>query len=173
MVTIKVESKDEFDFLKTAFEHAWKIRKCEANDIFNVAMQINALSLENQTLELTEKQAEVFRVVMQLYNDVIADNVEWSYDFIKQLPCKAKNVQPFYEMLRDYHLDDLAKDALALFRYWLTQDWGYFNSELLDLIERTRNLDWFSVRTWCIKELPSNGTTTEDEIAYYRQEYCK
>jgi len=173
MVTVKVESKDEMEFLQTAFKHAWKINGCDAADIRNVMEQVDTLDVTNQTLKLNESQEKAFRIVMQLYNDLSADFVTWSDNFMQQLPAVAKDAPAFYEMLRDYHLQEYAPDAFTLFIKWITLDWGYFNAELLDLLERTRNLDWFSVSHWCRRTIPSSDTQVSDESIYYRKEYCK
>lgn len=173
MVTVKVESKEQMEFLQTAFKHAWKINGCDAADIRNVMEQVDALDVTNQTLKLSEPQERAFRIVMMLYNDLSADFVTWADEFMQQLPAVAKDAPAFHEALRDYHLDEFASDAYSLFKYWITQDWGYFNQELLDLIERTRNLDWFSVSHWCRRKVPSSDTQVSDEDIYYRKEYCK
>lgn len=173
MVTVKIESREQAEFLQMAFKYAQSITSCDAGDITMIKQLSASLSEENQTLKLTGKQVETFKTVMQLYTKLSADFVTWSDDFLKQMPVKAKDAPAFYEMLRDYHLEMFAKDALTLFKYFITQDWGYFNAELLDLIEQTRNLDWIGVGHWCRSRVLCNDTTTKDEVTYYIMEYCQ
>lgn len=136
--------------------------ECDLENLFNLQ---NILSKQQIVYDLHDEQVRALYNICKIYAETNADVVNYACELIKRLYTETPNIKKFLDMLKEYNLLNYKSMTIALFRYWLTADYGYLNAEIIDLIKRTGLMTWLDVHTWC-HETDTEDTNEEEKKIY-------